>query len=111
MRSAGRPEPVSDLRVEAVFAAASLSCLSLMRAASTDNALARFLCCERLSWHSTTMPVGRGGVRATGARTPERVDAKLGRIQHDLADGIGLGKHSDGTSRGVDAALRLGFGH
>ncbi|MNH38883.1 hypothetical protein D3C79_999780 [compost metagenome] len=34
-----------------------------MRAPSTDIALALFLCCERSSWHSTTMPVGKWVIR------------------------------------------------
>src|SRR2546423_895563 len=59
MRSERSPEPMRSLRVEAVFACCSRSCLSRMRAASTPSAFSRFLCWERESWHSTTMPVGR----------------------------------------------------
>ena len=59
MRSERSPLPISDLRVAASLAWRSRICLSLMRAASTDSACALFLCCERSSWHSTTMPVGR----------------------------------------------------
>src|SRR5678816_5918 len=59
MRCERSPEPIRSLRVDAVFACCSESCLSRMRAASTPSAFSRFLCCERESWHSTTMPVGR----------------------------------------------------
>ena len=59
MRSERSPLPISDLRVAASFAARSLRSLSRRRAASTASAFALFRCCERSSWHSTTMPVGR----------------------------------------------------
>src|SRR5712691_7182293 len=59
MRSERSPEPIKDLRVAACFACRSRRCLSLMRAASTASAFSLFLCCERASWHSTTIPVGR----------------------------------------------------
>src|SRR5439155_283132 len=59
MRSERSPEPIRDLRVAASFACCSRLCLSLMRAASTASAFSLFLCCERASWHSTTIPVGR----------------------------------------------------
>ena len=44
------------------IAPAALCCFSRSaassRAFSSDMARERFLCCERSSWHSTTMPVG-----------------------------------------------------
>src|SRR6266851_1937122 len=63
MRSERSPEPIKDLRVAACFACRSRRCLSLMRAASTASAFSLFLCCERASWHSTTIPVGRCVIR------------------------------------------------
>src|SRR6185369_16856464 len=59
MRSLRSPLPIRPLRVAASFAARSLLSFSWMRAASTCIALALLRCCERSSWHSATMPVGR----------------------------------------------------
>jgi hypothetical protein len=43
--------------------AAALVCWSLSLADSHDIARARFLCWERSSWHSTTMPEGKWVMR------------------------------------------------
>ncbi|MNN23514.1 hypothetical protein D3C81_1369160 [compost metagenome] len=59
MRSLRSPEPIRLRRVLASFAWAARACMSLMRAASTFIALSLLRCCDRSSWHSTTMPVGR----------------------------------------------------
>ncbi|MNY78838.1 hypothetical protein D3C86_2192400 [compost metagenome] len=42
---------------------AALVWMSLSLADSQDIARARFLCWERSSWHSTTMPVGKWVIR------------------------------------------------
>jgi hypothetical protein len=63
MRSLRSPLPIRLLRVAASLAARSLRSLSRSRAASTAIALALLRCCERSSWHSATMPVGRWVMR------------------------------------------------
>ena len=94
---------------------------SRSRAASTAIALALLRCCERSSWHSATMPVGRCVMRiadvglvdvlAAGAAGAEGVDAQLGRVERDLLGLVGLGQHRDRAGAGVDAALGLGRRH
>ncbi|MNR45798.1 hypothetical protein D3C85_1646890 [compost metagenome] len=58
MRSERSPEPTSRRRVSDISLCAAASCWSFSLAASQAMALARFLCWERSSWHSTTMPEG-----------------------------------------------------
>ena len=59
LRAAELPDsPTARLDAELLLAAA-LVCWSLSLADSQDMARARFLCCERSSWHSTTMPDGK----------------------------------------------------
>ena len=121
MRSERSPEPISDLRVEAVFACCSRSCLSRMRAASTPSAFSRFLCCERESWHSTTMPVGRWVTRIAESvlltcwpPAPEARKVSMrssAGLSTTVFDRVGFGQDRDGAGRGMDAALRLGLRH
>ncbi len=63
MRSERSPEPTSSLRVSEISLCAALSCTSCNLAASQAIARARFLCCERSSWHSTTIPLGKWVMR------------------------------------------------
>ena len=75
-----------------LFACCSRICLSLMRAASTAIARALFLCCERSSWHSTTMPVGRWVMR-----TAESVLLTCWPPAPDDAEGIDRAARRDST--------------
>lgn len=59
IRSERSPEPTSNLRSLAMALAAALVCWSLSLADNQAMARARFLCWERSSWHSTTMPEGK----------------------------------------------------
>src|SRR5690554_4639314 len=63
MRSLRSPEPTRLLRSSAWAWRREDSALCLSRAASSDIALARFLCWLRSSWHSTTTPLGRWVMR------------------------------------------------
>ncbi|MNW08645.1 hypothetical protein D3C71_2054680 [compost metagenome] len=63
MRSERSPDPTSSLRSLAMAFCAALVCMSFSLADSQDMARARFLCCERSSWHSTTIPVGKCVIR------------------------------------------------
>jgi hypothetical protein len=84
-------------------------------------ARARFLCCERSSWHSTTMPLGRCVMRIAESvlltcwpPAPEARNVSIlqvGRVDLDVVDLVHLRQDRDGGGRGVDAALRFGFGH
>ena len=62
-RSERSPDPTWSLR----DCACALACFSRSSASSrafrSDSARERFLCCERSSWHSTTMPLGRWVMR------------------------------------------------
>src|SRR3970282_1572038 len=59
MRSDRSPVPTRLRRFCAVSFCRRMTSASRRRALSSDIARARFLCCERSSWHSTTVPVGR----------------------------------------------------
>src|SRR5690606_34547784 len=59
MRSERSPVPTRLLRRAAVSLSRFWISASRSFAASSDSARALFLCCERSSWHSTTMPVGK----------------------------------------------------
>ena len=48
---------------------------------------------------------------AAGARGAEGVDAQVGRVEVDVLDLVGFRHHRDGTGRGVDTPLGLGFRH
>ena len=84
------------------------------RAFSSDMARERFLCCERSSWHSTTMPggdvrdadrrVGLVDVLAAGARGAEGIDAQVRRVQLDGLDLLELRQNGDGARRRCECA-------
>ena len=59
MRSERSPLPTWSFRERACSASRFSCSAARSRAFSSDIARLRFLCCERSSWHSTTMPVGR----------------------------------------------------
>ena len=101
----------------ALFAARRPMSLAFMSAMARE----RFLCCERSSWHSTTMPVGRCVMRMADSvlltcwpPAPEARYVSMRRsagIEIDGLDFIGLGQDGHGHGRSVDAALRLGGRH
>ena len=105
----------------ASLACCSRTCASMMRAASTDMACALFLCCERSSWHSTTMPVGRWVMRTAESvllmcwpPAPEARKVSMRRsagLMSTSAEFVRFRHHRDGAGGGVDAALGFGLRH
>ena len=55
--------------------------------------------------------IGLVDVLAAGARSAEGIDTDLGRVDLHVFEFVGFGHHRDGTCRGMDAALRFGFGN
>ena len=88
---------------------------------ATPSARARFLCCERSSWHSTTSPLGKMSeadrgvglvdVLSAGAGGSKGVHPQVLGVQFHLARPFNLRQHRHRAGRGVDASLRLRHRH
>ena len=121
MRSERSPEPTWSLRDCASALSRFSRSAAIKRAFNNDIARERFLCCERSSWHSTTMPVGRCVMRIAESVLltcwPPAPDARnvsmrsSAGLSSTASISSSSGRIATVHGRRVDAALRFGRGH